>query len=146
MEDAHTTLLEVDSGPHQGPFSFFAVYDGHGGSNAARFAGQYVHSIVTSQPEFTAGNWRDAMKAGFLASDVDLRKGSVLMPPQPLIPPDPTHLREPSGCTAVAVLITPGKTIVCANAGDSRAILSCAGVAVPLSFDHKPSNQCILMF
>ena len=47
---------------------------------------------------------------------------------------------ERSGTTGVIVLITPHH-IVCANAGDSRAILARNGVALPLSFDHKPNND-----
>jgi len=31
--------------------------------------------------------------------------------------------------------------LIVANAGDSRCVLSRNGVAVPLSFDHKPDNQ-----
>lgn len=44
-----------------------------------------------------------------------------------------------SGCTAVVGLLTSSKVIV-ANAGDSRAIISCKGVAKALSYDHKPQN------
>ena len=47
---------------------------------------------------------------------------------------------ERSGSTGVVVLITPTH-IVCANAGDSRALLSRSGMALPLSFDHKPNND-----
>eukprot|EP00580_Thalassiosira_gravida_P008307 CAMPEP_0201632388 /NCGR_PEP_ID=MMETSP0493-20130528/6041_1 /ASSEMBLY_ACC=CAM_ASM_000838 /TAXON_ID=420259 /ORGANISM="Thalassiosira gravida, Strain GMp14c1" /LENGTH=570 /DNA_ID=CAMNT_0048103905 /DNA_START=126 /DNA_END=1839 /DNA_ORIENTATION=+ len=53
---------------------------------------------------------------------------------------------ERSGCTGVVVLITPSHTL-CANAGDSRAILSkksdekSSGVVLPLSFDHKPNKD-----
>ena len=46
---------------------------------------------------------------------------------------------ERSGSTCVVVLITPSH-IICANAGDSRAILRRDGRSFPLSFDHKPSN------
>lgn len=60
---------------------------------------------------------------------------------------------ERSGSTAVVVLVTPSH-FVCANAGDSRAILSkrmttatatdfrgMANGVLPLSFDHKPNND-----
>ncbi len=46
-----------------------------------------------------------------------------------------------AGTTAVVVLLTP-KWIVCANAGDSRAVYSRSGHrSVPLSYDHKPSDE-----
>ncbi|KAL7570680.1 hypothetical protein ACA910_014951 [Epithemia clementina (nom. ined.)] len=53
--------------------------------------------------------------------------------------PQPVLLAERSGSTSVIVLITPSH-ILCANAGDSRAILRRNGKVLPLSFDHKPSD------
>jgi len=47
--------------------------------------------------------------------------------------------QDQSGSTSVMTLVTP-KHIICANTGDSRAVLSRDGVAVALSFDHKPFN------
>lgn len=50
-------------------------------------------------------------------------------------------LTDDSGTTAVIVLLTP-KWIVCANAGDSRAIYSKSnGRTIPLSYDHKPDDE-----
>lgn len=43
------------------------------------------------------------------------------------------------GCTAVCVLLT-GNEVVCANAGDSRAVLCRRGRPVALSHDHKPNT------
>jgi protein phosphatase 2C len=40
------------------------------------------------------------------------------------------------GSTAVVAVVSPTHVVV-ANAGDSRAVLSRAGVPVPLSVDHK---------
>ena len=53
--------------------------------------------------------------------------------------PQPVLLAERSGSTSVIVLISPSH-IICANAGDSRAILRRNGKVLPLSFDHKPSD------
>lgn len=46
---------------------------------------------------------------------------------------------ERSGSTAVVVLLTPTH-FICANTGDSRAILRRNCKVLPLSFDHKPSS------
>jgi protein phosphatase 1G len=44
-----------------------------------------------------------------------------------------------TGCTACVVAIDEiNGSVVCANAGDSRAILCKKGVAYPMSIDHKP--------
>jgi serine/threonine protein phosphatase PrpC len=46
---------------------------------------------------------------------------------------------DQSGSTSVMTLITKSH-IVCANTGDSRAVLCRGGEQVPLSHDHKPFN------
>ncbi|OAY77206.1 putative protein phosphatase 2C 9 [Ananas comosus] len=43
------------------------------------------------------------------------------------------------GSTAVAAVVGPARIVV-ANCGDSRAVLSRDGVAIPLSSDHKPDR------
>lgn len=44
-----------------------------------------------------------------------------------------------AGCTATTMLVTQTE-IYCANAGDSRTVLSRGKTAVPLSEDHKPDD------
>ena len=50
------------------------------------------------------------------------------------------YMESQAGCTANVVLIV-GKTLYCANAGDSRCVLSSKGQAVEMSYDHKPENE-----
>uniref|UniRef100_A0A6U5HF47 protein-serine/threonine phosphatase n=1 Tax=Grammatophora oceanica TaxID=210454 RepID=A0A6U5HF47_9STRA len=48
---------------------------------------------------------------------------------------------EDSGTTAVVVVVTP-QWVICANAGDSRAVFAKQGnQPVPLSYDHKPDDE-----
>ncbi|KAG8886210.1 Protein phosphatase 2C 2 [Tulasnella sp. 331] len=127
MEDAHTNVLELGEGDRN---SFFAVYDGHGGATAAKFAGVNVHKRLASEETYAKKDYKAALKQAFLGTDEDLRA-------------DSNFFRDPSGCTAVTILLTTDGTIYCANAGDSRSVLGVKGEAKPLSFDHKPQNEGI---
>ncbi|KAI8908147.1 phosphatase 2C-like domain-containing protein [Powellomyces hirtus] len=127
MEDAHTTILKMDGSKTGKHISFFAVFDGHGGPSVAKYSGQEVHQRIAREDAYANGDYAAALKAGFLGTDEDLRA-------------DASFQHDPSGCTAVACIITDDWRIFVGNAGDSRAVLSANGVVVPLSFDHKPVN------
>ncbi|CCX33061.1 Similar to Protein phosphatase 2C homolog 2; acc. no. Q09172 [Pyronema omphalodes CBS 100304] len=134
MEDAHAAILDLQNGDKEPKpttrnerLSFFGVYDGHGGDKVAIFSGENVHKILAKQSAFAAGNFEQALKDGFLATDQAIRD-------------DKRYEDEVSGCTASTALIA-GKTIYVANAGDSRTVLGVKGRAKPLSFDHKPQNE-----
>lgn len=127
MEDAHAAVLNLEEN-HDQKNSFFAVYDGHGGGTVARFAGQNLHKRLLTEEAYREAHYEEAMKRAFLGTDEDLLA-------------DPTHTRDPSGCTAIAALVTNDRKIYVANAGDSRSVISIKGEAQPLSFDHKPSNN-----
>ncbi|KAG6841987.1 hypothetical protein C0991_004478 [Blastosporella zonata] len=127
MEDAHATVLDLDEGK-EASNAFFAVYDGHGGRTVAKFAGANVHKRLVQEETYKQRQYEAAMKRAFLGTDEDLLA-------------DPAHTRDTSGCTAVAALVTADGKIYVANAGDSRSVLSVKGLAKPLSFDHKPSNE-----
>ena len=51
--------------------------------------------------------------------------------------PESDNISLYTGCTACVVLITDTE-IYCANAGDSRCVLSQDGKALDMSIDHKP--------
>jgi protein phosphatase 2C family protein 2/3 len=126
MEDSHAVVLDLDEEQNERN-AFFAVYDGHGGGTVAKFAGQNVHKKLLTTESYSAKEYDAALKRAFLGTDEDLLA-------------NPAHARDPSGCTAVAALVTKDKIYV-ANAGDSRSVLSVKGAVKPLSFDHKPTNE-----
>ncbi|BGP27668.1 Protein phosphatase 2C 2 [Rhodotorula toruloides] len=128
MEDAHAGVLSLGDEVNGKKTSFFAVYDGHGGSAVAKFAGDTVHGRLAANEFFKKRDWEASLKRAYLETDEDLRA-------------NPDFRGDPSGCTAVSAIITPELNIICANAGDSRAVMSVGGEAKPLSFDHKPTNQ-----
>ncbi|GAA6063353.1 hypothetical protein JCM10212_004399 [Sporobolomyces blumeae] len=134
MEDSHAGILSLGTPEGQPPApvkertSFFAVYDGHGGSTVAKFAGDTVHHRLAANEHAKKKDWHAGLKRAFLETDEDLRA-------------NPDFRGDPSGCTAVGIIVTPELDIVCANAGDSRSVMSVGGEAKPLSFDHKPTNQ-----
>ncbi|KAJ2902069.1 uncharacterized protein MKZ38_001042 [Zalerion maritima] len=133
MEDAHTTILDMNTDDPKQPkgevpkLSFFGVFDGHGGEKVAIFAGENIYKIVKKQDAFKTGNFEQALKDGFLATD-----RAILG--------DPKYEDEVSGCTACVGLISEDKIYI-ANAGDSRGVLGVKGRAKPLSIDHKPQNE-----
>ena len=83
MEDAHTTVLDLlASNPeaaksHPQKLSFFGVFDGHGGDKVALFTGENIHNIIAKQDTFKAGNYEQALKDGFLATDRAILNGTI---------------------------------------------------------------------
>ncbi|KAI9505838.1 phosphatase 2C-like domain-containing protein [Coemansia spiralis] len=125
MEDAHTTVLKI--GP-DGESAFFAVYDGHGGQTAAKFAGAMLHEYIIKDENYSKGDYAAAIKRGYLEMDSALRQF-------------PEMENDSSGCTAISVLLTKDGAAFCGNAGDSRSIISTKGRAIALSHDHKPTDD-----
>ncbi|KAL1935260.1 hypothetical protein VTP01DRAFT_4400 [Rhizomucor pusillus] len=124
MEDAHTTLLQLDDTDA----SFFGVYDGHGGATIAQYTGQVLHKKVRESKHFDRKEYREALKDGYMTIDKEISE-------------DTNFAYDPSGCTAVSALVTPDNKILVANAGDSRSIISVKGKSKALSYDHKPVDR-----
>ncbi|EJF63408.1 PP2C-domain-containing protein [Dichomitus squalens] len=127
MEDAHTALLNLEEDAPDGN-TFFAVYDGHGGSAVARYAGQNLHKRLVQDEAYKKGELKESLKNAFLGTDEDIRS-------------NPEFSRDASGATAVAALLTKDGKIYVANAGDSRSVICVRGEAKQLSYDHKPQNE-----
>ncbi len=84
MEDAHAAILdlqvedvgkEFQAASPENRLSFFGVYDGHGGDKVALFAGENIHKIIARQEAFKHGDYEQALKDGFLATDRAILNG-----------------------------------------------------------------------
>lgn len=102
---------------------------------------------LASSDYFKERKYKEALKATYMGIDQDMltskfffKKIILNIQREKLKFIEPGFENESSGCTAVSALITEDWRVLVANAGDSRAVLSAAGHAEPLSFDHKPTN------
>uniref|UniRef100_A0ACD5TZZ2 Uncharacterized protein n=1 Tax=Avena sativa TaxID=4498 RepID=A0ACD5TZZ2_AVESA len=150
MEDAVTvarTFLapaasSCADAPHGcGEEDFFAVYDGHGGSRVAEACRDRMHVVLAEElhrrhlDDADARGWKEALAASFARVDGEVVGGAAAGTEADV---DEARSRT-VGSTAV-VAVVGRRRIVVANCGDSRAVLSRGGVAVPLSTDHKPDR------
>jgi serine/threonine protein phosphatase PrpC len=124
---------------------FVAVFDGHGGAGVSEFLKEHLYENVCHYLELKHGQEGDesvnkfipsvssqagALRAAFEKVESDIIADNAL---------------KYQGSTAVAVVVHEGedghRTIMSANVGDSRAIMSRKGKAVDLTRDHKPSDE-----
>eukprot|EP00656_Telonema_subtile_P051513 TRINITY_DN6947_c0_g1_i2.p1 TRINITY_DN6947_c0_g1~~TRINITY_DN6947_c0_g1_i2.p1 ORF type:complete len:306 (-),score=33.29 TRINITY_DN6947_c0_g1_i2:156-1073(-) len=130
MEDEHCGRFNI------GPLSdmaLFGIFDGHGGLLAARHTATRLPDVVAdclqSVPSDVGTEQLSAvLKQASFSMDAEIGNLASVK-----------RGRDRSGTTAVFGLITKSHVIV-ANVGDSRAILWSQEKAIPLSFDHKPTN------
>ncbi|WOK91384.1 putative protein phosphatase 2C 51 isoform X1 [Canna indica] len=128
MEDAVAVAQGFAGGGVAG-YDFFGVYDGHGGAKVAQACRERLHVVLAEEVAAggwprAEGRWREVMAASFLRVDGEVESAAQ------------GESEKTVGSTAV-VAVVGSKRIVVANCGDSRAVLSRGGAAVPLSFDHK---------
>jgi len=147
MEDAH--LIKPD---FQGDLSLFGVFDGHGGKEVAEFVAKNLCEQLVSLPSFKMKNYEQSLIDCFLKMDqlIDTAKGRKALQEIARASGElrseeddgdiPQIFLDCKGCTANVILFNKN-TIICANAGDSRCVLSKDGNAIPLSVDHKPTLE-----
>lgn len=136
-EDAHITAPDFLPG-----LSLFAVFDGHGGSEVAKFCANHFVDELKADPSFQAGNYEQAFLTVFVKIDKMLLSPTGKKELERLGRQDPnnvpgTEYAYQAGCTANVVLVT-ATHVYCGNAGDARCVVSQGGQAVDLSEDHKP--------
>ncbi|WCJ36819.1 Protein phosphatase 2C family protein [Euphorbia peplus] len=106
-------------------YDFFGVYDGHGGAVVADACRERLHRVLEEEmaegKEEKEVDWENVMEMSFRKMDGEVEKDKMM------------------GSTAVVAVVGKNEVVV-ANCGDSRAVICRAGVAVPLSVDHKPER------
>ena len=111
--------------------SYFAIYDGHGGSACADFLKDQLHLIIIQQESFPRDP-AQALTTGCLEAE---RKWIEQADRH-------TPMHERNGSCGIVVL-TVGKECYVANVGDSRAIMSAdrGKKLFLLSRDHRPNED-----
>lgn len=148
MQDAHVLLPDMSGCLSALPgqvsrVSYFAVFDGHGGARASRFAAEHLHQNLAKK--FPSGETENVDKLikkclldTFRQTDEDFLKTASSQKPA-----------WKDGSTATCVLVVDD-TVYVANLGDSRAVLcrmeATGGadgrrrsVTLALSKEHNPT-------
>ncbi|XP_023147245.1 protein phosphatase 1K, mitochondrial [Amphiprion ocellaris] len=110
---------------------YFAVFDGHGGPEAADFCEKYMEKFIK---DFVAAedNLELVLAKAFLEVDKALAKHLHF---------SPSVAGMNAGTTATVALLRDGIELVVASVGDSRAMLCRRGKALKLTVDHTPERK-----
>ncbi|XP_053186956.1 protein phosphatase 1K, mitochondrial [Scomber japonicus] len=110
---------------------YFAVFDGHGGPDAADFCDKYmekfIKDLVTKED-----NLEVVLTKAFLELDKALVRHLHFSPNAPGMN---------AGSTATVALLRDGIELVVGSVGDSRAMLCRKGKAHKLTVDHTPERK-----
>ncbi|XP_071391964.1 protein phosphatase Mn(2+)-dependent 1K [Centroberyx affinis] len=110
---------------------YFAVFDGHGGPEAADFCDKYMEKYIKNLLA-EEDNLELVLTKAFLEVDKALAKHLHFSPNAPGMN---------AGSTATVALLRDGIELVVASVGDSRAMLCRKGKAVKLTVDHTPERK-----
>jgi len=138
MEDAYS----VENGGR-----FAAVFDGHGGSEVSSTLRDRLYNLY--HQVLSAKHWEErddfdlkGNRVPSISSHVAALRGALEQVEQDVLKHDDLVYQ---GSTAVAVVLHVAeggqRTMLSANIGDSRAVLSRGGKAIDLTRDHKPNDE-----
>lgn len=124
IEDFHTVFDIQD----RSPTSYYAVFDGHAGTDAAIYSVSHLHQFLAESSSYPTDP-EQALKDAFSKTDTLFLEKS-----------NRENLK--SGTTAVCALLRPKEQMLyVAWLGDSQALLVRNGQAVHVVNPHKPDRQ-----
>ncbi|XP_055822814.1 probable protein phosphatase 2C 27 [Solanum dulcamara] len=130
MEDTHICIADLakNFGHNilgEDAISFYGVFDGHGGKGASQFVRDYLPKIIVEDADFPL-ELEKVVTRSFAETDAAFAKSCSV------------DSALSSGTTALTAMIF-GRSLLVANAGDCRAVVSRRGLAIEMSKDHRPS-------
>ncbi|XP_041001314.1 probable protein phosphatase 2C 13 [Juglans microcarpa x Juglans regia] len=139
MDDEHIRIDDLSA--HMSSFfgcfiprAFYAVFDGHGGPDAASYMKKNAIRLFLEDADLPQTSDIDAI---FLEELENSHRKAFLLADIALA--NECSVSSSCGTTALTALIL-GRHLLVANAGDCRAVLCRKGVAVDMSQDHRPSS------
>ncbi|XP_011648723.1 probable protein phosphatase 2C 27 isoform X2 [Cucumis sativus] len=129
MEDTHVCIHDMAkkfgcSFLNEEAVSFYGVFDGHGGKGAAQFVRDHLPRVIVDDSDFPL-ELEKVVTRSFMETDAAFARSCT------------RETSLSSGTTALTAMIF-GRSLLVANAGDCRAVLSRQGCAVEMSKDHRP--------
>ncbi|MBA0625946.1 hypothetical protein Godav_003690 [Gossypium davidsonii] len=129
MEDTHLCIADLAKNfgcdlVSEEAISFYGVFDGHGGKDASHFVRDHLPRVIVEDVDFPL-ELEKAVTRSFMETDAAFAKSCSL------------ESSLASGTTVLTAMIF-GRSLLVANAGDSRAVLSWHGRAIEMSKDHRP--------
>ncbi|KAJ1281466.1 hypothetical protein BS78_04G307900 [Paspalum vaginatum] len=129
MEDAHVCISDLAknfgcNSVDDEVISFYGVFDGHGGKDAAHYVRDNLPRVIVEDADFPL-ELEKIVKRSFVHTDSKFAETFS------------QHKGLSSGTTALTAMIF-GRSLLVANAGDCRAVLSRRGTAIEMSKDHRP--------
>jgi len=134
QEDTFTILENLTKAKE---WTFFGIFDGHGGGIASDFCRDNMHNVLDSFLCAHKENedMKQTMLNAYAQGDKEFAKAKT-----PVMV-NGTEVSDYIGCTACTVLInTHTDDLIVANLGDTRTTLCRAGKAIQLSIDHSADD------
>ncbi|EEF29880.1 probable protein phosphatase 2C 27 [Ricinus communis] len=129
MEDTHICINDLAKKfgydlLSEESISFYGVFDGHGGKSAAQFVRDHLPRVIIEDADFPL-ELEKVVRRSFIETDAAFAETCSL------------ESSLSSGTTVLTAMIF-GRSLLVANAGDCRAVLSRGGTAIEMSKDHRP--------